>query len=78
MVSMEAELSKAVETRALEDIRFLQGSIAETAKIRELFPDDWEIQEDCRHIIFLSNQNIQILMEEIELARATRKDLERV
>ncbi len=63
------------EQRALEEIRFLQRSMAETARIREEYPGDWEIEELTRHIIFLGNQNIHSLMEVSEDARAACEKL---
>jgi len=72
------ELYRESEEQALADIRFLQGSIAETARVREMFPDDWEIQELCRNIIFEANQNIQGFMKEVEHAREARKELSRI
>ena len=78
MVNIGKEFYKEQEEQALPDIRFLQNSVAETARVREMFPDDWEIEELCRTIIFQANQNIKSFMEEIERARAARKESERV
>jgi len=76
--SLLQEFYRELEEQGLEDIRFLQGSIAETARVREMFPDDWKIQELCRGIIFEGNQNIKSSMEEVERARAARKESERI
>ena len=76
--SLLEELNRESEAQALADIRFLQGSVAETARIREMFPDDWEIQELCRSIIFDANQNIQAFMKEVERVREARKELSRI
>ena len=76
--SLLNEFYEEKEEQALKDIHLLQSSIAETARVREMFPDDWEIQELCRSIIFQGNQNIKSFMEEIERAREARKESERV
>jgi len=41
-------------------------SIALMNQVRELFPDDWEIDEYARLNIFLMKQNIEDLMEQIQ------------
>jgi hypothetical protein len=63
------------EKQALETIRYLQRDMGRLATIREENPDDWEVEELTRHIIFEEIQSIEALREEVEHARAARKEL---
>ena len=72
--SLLAEFYREVEEDALEWIRYLQIDCGEMARVREEFPDDWEIEELTRSIIFDNAQIIEMLRKEVEHARAARKE----
>jgi hypothetical protein len=63
---------------ALAHIRYLALDTGEMSRIREMFRDDWEIEELTRAIIFDEAQIIESLRKEIEHARTARKELKRV
>lgn len=76
--NLATEFYEELGAQYLEDIRILQASIAESAGVREMFPDDWEIEEACRNFIFDATQNIQGFMKGVEHAREARKELGRI
>lgn len=47
-------------------IRDHSMSIGLMNKVRELYPDEWEIEEYARHNIFLSKEIMENLKEEIQ------------
>jgi hypothetical protein len=56
----------------------LQGDVGRMQELREASPEDWEMQELTRHIIFLEAQSIEGLRKEIENDRKNLKKLERL
>lgn len=59
----------------LKAMRYLQSNMGKMQEIREANPDDWEIEELTRHIIFLEAQTIEGLKKEIENDREDLKKL---
>lgn len=59
------------QRRCLQEMTYLQRNIGELNKLREENPDDWEIEELTRAIIFEENQIIELTREEIENGRET-------
>jgi hypothetical protein len=72
------EFYREVEEDNLKWMRYLQLDCGEMARIREEFPDDWEIEELTRSIIFDNVHLIEILRQEVEHAKATRKEFARI
>ena len=70
MVS-DAEIAADWERICLGEMGYLQRNIGELNKLREENPDDWEIEELMRAIIFEENQIIELAREEIENGRET-------
>src|SRR5512137_288416 len=68
------EFYREVEEENLKWMRYLQVDCGEMARIREEFPDDWEIEELTRSIIFDNAQLIEILGKEVENAKTARKE----
>ena len=57
-------------------ISYLARDIGEMNRIREVYLDDWEIEELTRHIAFLEGQIMEVLREEIEDDQRKIKQLE--
>ncbi len=68
----DADLAREWEAECLGQMAYHQKSIGEMNEIREQFPDEWQIEELCRAIIFDETQLIQSFQEEIENWRAQR------
>lgn len=76
--SLLDEFYKEVEEDNLKWMHYLQLDCGEMARIREEFPDDWEIEELTRSIIFDNAHLIHILGKEVEHAKAVRKKFARI
>jgi hypothetical protein len=63
-----------LEAWAIGQMRQSQESIAVMNEVREQFPDDWEVQELIRSIIFDEIQIIESMKEEAKRAKAAGKE----
>lgn len=59
----------------LSFMRYLQADAGKMQELREANPEDWELEELSRHIIFLETQTIDDLKGEIENGRENLKKL---
>jgi hypothetical protein len=75
MVDLAKEFYENCEAEALEQISYLTRDMGAMAKLREEYPDDWEMQELTRAIMFDEGKLIESLKGEIQYARATIKKL---
>ena len=76
--NLTKEFYQESEAQALQDIRYLQADMGMMASIREAHPDDWEIEELTRAIIFDEAQIINSMKGEAERARAAYEESQRV
>ena len=76
--SIAEEFYREIEEDNRQRMRLLDLDCGEMARIREEFPDDWEIEELTRSIIFDNAQLIELLRKEIERAKAARKQFARI
>jgi hypothetical protein len=72
--SVEDSPYREFEAWAIGQMLQSQESMAVMNEVREQFPDDWEIQELIRSIIFDEIQIIKEMKAEAERARAARKE----
>lgn len=65
--------------RSIQDchdyIRFAMEESKVLQRIREAYPDNWQIVEACREVLFDNAREIQCCYEQIELERAKIKEL---
>lgn len=73
-ISLEERFYAEHEENILNWIRYLQFNCGEMARMREEFPDDWEIEELTRWLIFELTWAIQQFAKEVGYARAARKE----
>ena len=78
MVEMPNPVKDFYEEKIEDDLsfmRYIQADMGKMQEIREANPDDWEMEELTRHIIFLEAQTIEGLKKEIENDREDLKKL---
>jgi hypothetical protein len=78
MVEMPNLVKEFYQERMEDDLsfmRYLQADAGKMQELREANPEDWEIEELTRHIIFLEAQTIEGLKGEIENDREDLKKL---